>query len=596
MDFQPTGLGYTIFKERYARHENETWEQACRRVAEHVAQAEENGKYEKYSERFYHELVVNRFSPGGRIWYGAGRPKAQLLNCFVLPSQDSREGWGDVLKGVIVISGLGGGVGINCSPVRPRGAEIKGTGGKATGSVSLMEMIDKVGDVLVAGGGRRLALMLCLDVNHPDLPEFLDTKLDLTRLNNANISVVLNMPTDEFVRKIREDENIEFEFGGRQWGTAISARALWDRIVINAWNSGEPGVLNSYFANQQNNIFYHKPLISTNPCGEIFLEEFGCCDLGALVLPRFVKDGEMNWDQLDETVRLSVRFLDDVLTVNHYPTIEIKENSEQVRRIGLGVMGLHTMLLELGLKYSSPEAQQFVDKLFDFIKNTAYDTSINLAIEKGPFPVFRPEFLQSGFVKTLKRGIRNKIKEYGIRNCALLTIAPTGTTGLMSDVSTGIEPYVAAAYWRHYKGVDDQMRQIMHKELVVRPEWEKYGSLCEGIADLTPRDHFEMQKITQKHIDNAVSKTINVPPDLTPEELSEIWLEYLPYCKGTTLYRSGSREFEPIVPIPVAEIPEAIESYVERATMTWDEHERSFVAHALEVECPNGVCDIPSAV
>jgi len=584
--WEPTGLGAQIFSDRYARFEGESWEQACKRVAEHVAQAEENGKVQKYGERFEQELIENRFMPGGRIWYGSGRPKAQLLNCFVVPTGDSREGWGKTISDVIVVSGTGGGVGVNCSPVRPRGSDIKGTGGKATGAISLMQMIDRVGDVLVGGGGRRLALMLSLDINHPDLEEFLNVKLDLNQLTNANISVILNFDSQAFVQAVNNNDNIDLAFGGRNVGRSVPARTLWDTLVKNAWKSGEPGVLNGFEANRQSNIWYYKPLISTNPCGEIWLEEYGCCCLGALVLPRFVENGEMDWDQLDESIRLGVRFLDNVLTVNQYPLAEIKENCEKVRRIGLGVMGLHTMLLELGYKYSSKEGRVFIDKLFSFIKNTAYDSSINLAIEKGPFPAYDVRFLDAGFTKTLKRAIRSKIKEYGIRNCALLTIAPTGTTGMVSGVSTGIEPLFAPVYWRHYfKPTDDGSRKLA-KELVVTPEFERFGELAEGAYDVSVRDHFEIQKIVQTHIDNAVSKTINLPKDYQMGDLADTWLEYLPYLKGSTFYREGSREFEPLTPV---RLDDALKMKTAKAVVEFNPVDQA------AMDCPDGSCEVPWA-
>lgn len=579
----PTGLGLSIFKDRYARFEGETWEQACTRVANHVSQAEANGKVQKYGERFREELISNRFMPGGRVWYGSGRPKAQLLNCFVVPTSDSREGWGKTLSDVIVVSGTGGGVGINCSPIRPRGTDIKGTGGKATGAVSLMQMIDRVGDVLVSGGGRRLALMLSLDIDHPDLEEFLNVKLNLSELNNANISVVVNTDPNDIAKSIHEGSEMDLRFGGRSFSRSINASSLWNTIVENAWKSGEPGILNGYLANEQNNIWYHKPLVSTNPCGEIWLEEYGCCCLGALVLPRFVVDGRLDWDALDFSVRMGVRFLDNVLTVNQYPLPAIKENCEQVRRIGLGVMGLHSMLLELGYKYSSDEGKEFIDKLFAFIKQVSYDASIHLAVEKGPFPAFDERFLESGFVKTLKRGMRAKIKEYGIRNCALLTIAPTGTTSMVAGVSSGIEPLFAPVYKRHYyKPTDDGSRDLA-EEIVVTPEFEKFGDLAEGAYDIHVRDHFEVQKIAQRHIDNAVSKTINLPKNFTTEELADIWLEYLPYLKGTTLYREGSRGSEPLEYIPLTEASK----YLKKKHVT-----ESDTADMNYLECVDGSCEI----
>ncbi len=525
--------------------------------------------------------------PGGRIWYGSGRPKAQLLNCFVLPTEDSREGWGQTLSDVIVVSGTGGGVGINVSPIRPRGSEIRGTGGVATGAVSLMQMIDRVGDVLVAGGGRRLALMLALPATHPDIEEFLNVKLDLNQLRNANISVILDFDPAEFTRLVNENEDLELAFGGRPTGRTISARWLWERLVNNAWASGEPGVLNSFEANRMSNLWYYAPLISTNPCGEIWLEAYGACDLGALVLPRFVQDGQLDWDALDSTIRMAVRFLDDVLTVNQYPLPQIKDNCEKVRRLGLGVMGLHSMLLELGMRYSSPEAHEFLDHLFSVIKNTAYDASINLAIEKGPFPVYDERFLQSGFCKTLKRGIRNKIKEHGIRNCAVLTLAPTGTTSMVAGVASGIEPLFAPVYWRRYYAKTDDGRRKLEKELVVTPEFQEYGALAEGAYDISPRDHFEVQKIVQQHIDNAVSKTINLPKDFPQESLADLWLEYLPYMKGSTFYREGSRGEEPLEYVPLAQIPSILAE--NQGIVDFNVAEQSIM------DCVSGSCDLPVA-
>ena len=285
--FKPEGLGETIFQQRYALTPDETWEEACFRVARHVAAAEHPDKIKYWAERFAHDLTEGLFMPGGRIWYGAGRPTAQLLNCFVIPTTDSREGWGKTLSDTLIVSSLGGGVGINASPIRPRGSEIAGTGGHATGSVSLMQMVDRVGDVLRGGGGRRLALMLCLNITHPDITEFLDVKLDRSELNNANVSVVLptGFSAEDLISRVNAGDSIELSFGGRDTGRSIEAGNLWNKIVDNALNSGEPGVLNAELANRENNIFYHKNLISTNPCGEIWLEAYGCCDLGAIVYP-----------------------------------------------------------------------------------------------------------------------------------------------------------------------------------------------------------------------------------------------------------------------------------------------------------------------
>ena len=578
-------LAQDIFKRSYAYDETETWEHAARRVAKHVARAEDPALYEKWKNRFYGEIATNRFMPGGRIWYGSGRPKAQLLNCFVIPISDSREGWGDYLRESLIISGTGGGVGTNFSAVRPFGAEVKGTGGHATGPVSVMRMDDAVGAELVAGGNRRMAKMWCLNINHPDVLAFLDCKLEDKRLSNGNISVVMNIDPEEFIRLVRTGGDIEFEWGGRKTGGKVNAKELWERLVRNAWENGEPGVLNGFLANQQNNIYYHKELTSTNPCGEIWLEPYGCCCLGHLVLPRFINDaGEVEWEQLEETIRVGVRFLDNVLTVNHYPLDKIREACEDVRRIGLGQMGFHSALLKMGIKYSSDEALEFADTLGNFIKHTAYDTSINLAIEKGPFPAYSPEFCDSGFMQTMKPAIRRKVREYGIRNCATLTLAPTGTTGMVSGVTTSYEPLMAPVYKRRIvKDVSVNGNNNRTELVVIEPEYDLYPDIVEGAADISVDRHFAIQAVAQKHIDNAVSKTINLPTDFPVEELSEIWLKYLPELKGTTFYRWGSRENEPFSPIRMEDVEEVLANTPE------DQISRKF---RVEQECVSGVCDI----
>lgn len=585
--FTPDDLGMEQFQRSYAAMPGESWLAGAMRVARHVAAAEDAEKRDKWERRFYGEIAAGRFMPGGRIMYGAGRPKAQLLNCYVTSVGDSRESWGNLINETLVISGSGGGIGTDFSAVRPRGSEVKGTGGYATGPVSIMRMDNSIGEELVAGGGRRMARMYSLDILHPDVKEFLDCKLEDGKLNNANISIVLNMPTEDFQRYVRDDGYLALEWNGRKTGEKVSAREVWSRIVENAWNNGEPGVLNGHLANQLNNIYYHSPLVCTNPCGEIWLEPYGCCCLGALVLPRFVEDGDVNWEMLEDTVRSSVRFLDDVLTVNQYPLDRIKQNCEDVRRIGLGVMGLHTMLLELGLRYSSKQALGFVDRLFSFLKHSAYDTSIALAIEKGPFPAFKEEFCDSGFMKSMKPAIRRKVREYGIRNCALMTIAPTGTTGMVQGVSTGIEPYMAPVYWRKRRtgsGQDESYDDV----LVIEPAYEKYGDLCEGAADITPAQHFAMQCAVQPHIDNAVSKTINLPEDYPLGDLGELWLEHLPELKGTTFYRWGSRENEPFRPVKLADIPRTLAETPEEQV-----RRKHVAADQNAMDCVNGSCDVP---
>jgi ribonucleoside-diphosphate reductase alpha chain len=588
--FQPDDLGMDVFRRSYAFEDTETWEQASKRVANHVAAAEDPAKIGKYSQRFYDEIVSNRFMPGGRIWYGSGRPKAQLLNCFVIPISDSREGWGDFLRESLIISGTGGGVGTNFTPVRPYGTPVKGTGGIATGPVSVMRMDNAVGHELVAGGGRRMAKMFALDVTHPDIMEFLDAKLVDGTLSNANISIIINMDVEDFKEKIMKGEDLELKWGGPEVRGTVNARELWKRIVQNAWENGEPGVLNGDLANKMNNLHYLTNLVCTNPCGEIWLERYGCCCLGAMVLPRFVDDsGKFDYESFDHSIRSGVRFLDDVLTVNQYPLDKIKDNCENVRRIGLGVMGLHSMLLKMGHKYDSKVSFDLVDHLMGFMKHTAYDESIMLAGEKGPFPAFDEAMLDSGFMKTMKPAIRRKIKEHGIRNCALMTVAPTGTTGMVCGVTTGIEPLMAPVYWRRMvKDVEKNYERV----LVIEPEFDLYPDIVQGAADISVDSHFRMQAVVQKHVDNAVSKTINLPTDYQQGDLAVHWLRYLPVLKGTTFYRWGSRENEPFVPVPMDQVTLTIAEAI-RAGDTIHHKRRTEVA---PVDCATGVCEVPGAL
>lgn len=591
--FEPTGLSKIIFDERYTLYEGETWSDASRRLADFVSRSESDNR--KHSDIFYEEVVTNRFMPAGRIWYGSGRPRGQLINCYVdkMP-EDSREGWGKAISDVLVISGMGGGVGVNCSSVRPRGSKIIGTGGITTGAVSLMQMINAVGDILVGGGGRRLALMLALNITHPDMPEFLDKKLDRNELTNANISLILDkrMPATKFIRHVKNGLSYPLTWRNSTIST-VNAKEIWEKVVTNAWNSGEPGILNGDLANKENNIWYHKPLVSTNPCGEQWLEEYGACDLGAIVLPRFVNDfGQFDWNQFDKTIRVAVRFLDNVLDVNDYPLPEARQNCLEVRRIGLGIMGLHSLLIKLGYKYSDESTLKFIDELMHFMKISAYNASIDLAAEKGSFPAFSDEFIESGFVRrALPQKIQMKIRKTGIRNCCILTVAPTGTTGMVSNVSTGIEPLFAPAYWRRfYRPTSDGSRKL-DKELVVDPLWdelEKAGkdvSVLQGAYDITPEGHFEVQRVIQKHLDSSLSKTINMSKEFPVDSLSELWLEYLPFIKGSTFYRAGSRGEEPLEAIPLDEarlLLSARDSYLQ-----------GDINESNSMDCVDGACEIP---
>ena len=421
--------------------------------------------------------------------------------------------------------------------------------------------------------------MLCLGLSHGDIQEFLDKKLDLAKLTNANVSVVFDENAEEFFRRVKNDEEFELKHNGRVVGTC-SAKKLWSKIVDNALKGGEPGLLNGYLANKMNNIWYRSSLVSTNPCGEIWLAPYDCCCLGALVLPRFISGRGIEWDTLKQTVKTAVRFLDNVLTVNKYPLPKIEQMCQSIRRVGLGIMGLHDALLLSGMKYNSPEGLELVHKLMNRIKNYAYEASVELAQEKGAFPDFVAEkFLKSNYVKTLKPTIRKKIMESGIRNCALLTIAPTGTTSMVCGVTSGIEPMYAPAYERKYRdGETKKTEMVIHPLLKKYISEEKDVSHFQGCYDLSLRDHFEMQRICQQHIDNAVSKTINLQPGTSAELLSDLYMEYFPELKGVTVYPEGSREDQPLTPI-------SLEDAIKYAKQSVEE------AHSLDT-CKDGSCDI----
>ena len=591
-DYLPEGFSETIFKERYAFTPEETWSDACRRVAKQMALAETPDKMKMYEDRFYDILVKNLFVPGGRIWVGSGRNNPSMLNCFVLNDKlDSKEGWGGIAREMIITSMTGGGCGIDFSDVRPNGAPIVGSRGTCPGPVSLMELIDRCAKPVKAGGGRRVALMFSLDITHPDVMEFLDAKLEKGMLTHANVSL-RSKKTSEFIKAVKNDQPWELSWKG-QFKKTISARELWNKIVQNAYNSAEPGFLNWELVNSENNIAYITDLTTTNPCGEIAMSPYDCCCLGHVVLSRFAINGDIKWHDLAMTIRLGVRFLDNVLSVNHFPLPEMKKVSSDLRRIGLGVTGMADMLALLGLKYGSEEANKFLDKLFRFISKTAYESSVMLAIEKGPFPLCDPQkHVESGYMKRMTAKIRSLVAEHGIRNCAILTIAPTGTVSILSEnCSSGIEPMFAPAYERRFwRGAERA------KELVFHPLFKKFMNEGKpvthfvGSRDLSANEHMEVQKIIQRHIDNAVSKTINMAEDYPIEDMEKFWLEYLPNLKGTTFYRENTRGFvddkgnvsEP--PLVALSLDEAVTRFLIG--------EKSEERKEIEDNCKSGVCSI----
>jgi ribonucleoside-diphosphate reductase alpha chain len=625
-------LSETIFLDKYAYPGETSWKELSKRVSRVAADPEFPENREKIEQKFYEAINSGDFCPGGRILFGAGRSKQNLLNCYVLDPEDSVESIGKTISDVYKISCGGGGIGFNFSKVRPKGDSIQNIRYSAPGSISVMRMINEVGTHVRAGKNRRTALMSILSVTHPDFLEFLRVKLDRQELNNFNISVAV---TKSFLEAVEADEEWYFTFGGRQnkyfvyevertsekrtemievvahneedalgrakahhlkhhldsFGNVkkkeIRARALWERLVDNAVESGEPGIFNIDFANEYTNVSYFEHMPSTNPCGEEVLPAYGNCCLGHLNLANMVDlDGTIDWRRMARTIRTGVRFLDNILTTNHFPIPECEEAGTRSRRVGLGITGLHYFLIKAGFKYGSESCLEFLERLFTTIRNEAYKASMYLAREKGSFPAYDWSKLKDEkFFKTLPSRIRSDIKKNGLRNAVLLTVAPTGTVSMVLGVSTGIEPIFAPVYKRRWR---TSTNNVWNEAVVVDPLFKQLYlrgrdvTHCIGAYEVTPEEHIKVQTVVQSYIDSAVSKTCNLPSDFPANELYDDLLLYAGDMKGFTFYRAGSRGNEPLEAMDIDSI----------------DLDKLIVAGKLEEQvqsidtCKNGVCEL----
>ena len=606
-------IGQEIFETRYAYPGETRWSERSRAIAKVVASAEKDEDKERTEKTFYEAISSGDFIPGGRIIYGAGRNQGRqnLLNCFVIIPEDNVDSIGKTVMDMYKISCAGGGVGFNVSKIRPKGDDIGNVLNSAPGAVSVLQMINEVGNHVRSGKNRRTALMGILNVTHPDILEFLHVKLDQKQLTNFNISVAI---TNRFLEAVENDEPWHFTFNNKEYycfnvrrinseqnrdevvtivglneqdvlnrasnfhkvhwmdqfevigRKDFKARDLWNKIWINAVESGDPGVYNIDLANSYTNVSYFERLDSTNPCGEISLPSYGNCCLGNINLNNMVLEdnSDVDWKRLARTVRAGVRFLDNVLTVNSFPTEECRQVGERSRRIGLGVTGLHYMLIKLGIRYGSDKCLEFLERLFATIRDEAYLQSVYLARDKSPFPAFNSSlYLKEEFAKTLPARIRMLIKEHGIRNAVMLTIPPCGTISMLHGVSSGIEPIFAAMYnrrWRH--------ANVWKESVVIDPLFQEYydkGKKLDvfvGAYDVTPEEHIKVQATIQKYIDSCISKTINLPGDAKAESFKDTALQYAGYMKGFTIYRAGSKGMEPLAAIPLTQ--ENIEKYMKK--------------------------------
>jgi ribonucleoside-diphosphate reductase alpha chain len=599
-------LGQEIFEKRYAYPGETKWSDRAKVIARTVASAEQDEEKEKTEKLFYDTIGSGDLIPGGRIIFGAGRNRGNhnLLNCYVINPEDNVDSIGQTVMDMYKISCAGGGVGFNVSKLRPRGDNIGSVANSAPGAVSVLKMINEVGEHVRAGKNRRTALMGILNVTHPDLLEFLHVKLDQGQLNNFNISVAI---TDRFLEAVEFGEDWYFTYNNKEYHSYdlarngeeviqvlgldeedvlrraenfykvgwedtfevirqkdIKARDLWDIIWKNSVESGDPGIYNIDLANKYTNVSYFERLDSTNPCGEISLPSYGNCCLANINLNNMVlEDGsDIDWKRFAKTVRAGVRFLDNVLTINTFPTEECKKVGERSRRIGLGVTGLHYMLIKLGIRYGSEKCLEFLERLFATMRDEAYKMSVYLARDKAPFPAFdSSKYLKEEFAKTLPARIRMLIKRYGIRNAVMLTIPPCGTISMLHGVSSGIEPIFSALYNRRYRDGN-----VWKSQLVVDPLFKEYYDkglpldTFVGSYDVSPEEHIKVQATVQKYIDSCISKTINLPSTSTAEEFSRSALDYAPYLKGLTVYRDGAHENAPLEAIPLTK--ENIDMYM----------------------------------
>jgi len=552
----------------------ETPEQLFARVAHNIAQAESLYKttgvenpVPLWEQRFLSLMQTLDFLPNSPTLMNAGRELQQLSACFVLPIPDSIEGIFEAIKETAIIHQSGGGTGFAFSRLRPRGDRVRSTMGIASGPVSFLRVFDAATEAIKQGGTRRGANMGILAVTHPDIEEFICLKADMRTLTNFNISVAV---TEDFMRAVEADE--EYDLINPRSGQPTGrrrARHIFDLIVANAWRNGDPGIVFLDRINRDNPTPHLGDIEATNPCGEQPLLPYESCNLGSINLSHFVKPAAkarrngarpaFDWERLASVIPDCVRFLDDVIDMNHYPVPEIDRATRATRKIGLGVMGWHDALIQLGIPYDSEEALQLAEDVMRFIQENANQASLQLGAERGPFPAFKGSRYDPG---------------YPYRNATRTTVAPTGTLSIIADCSSGIEPVFALAYTRqHYLDPQDPsrlttLREVNRYFLQAAREGGFYSdelmdSLAAGAAlsqfeevpesvrrlfvtahQIAPEWHVRMQAAFQRHTDNAVSKTINFPFEATEADVARAyWLAFREGCKGITIYREGSREY-----------------------------------------------------
>lgn len=542
-------LSKKVFDDRYALKNDrgeqleKTPEEMWRRVANSIASVEwTDTKRQHWADQFYNILEDFKYVPGGRVLTGAGTGvNLTYYNCYVIPSpEDSRSGIFDNVRTMVEIMSRGGGVGVNLSTLRPAGSYVKGVNGTASGAVSFGGLYSYATGLIIQGGSRRGALMLMLDDNHPDIEEFITVKRTMGLVTNANLSVCIS---DKFMEAVKNDADWNLEWQGKVYKT-VKANYLWNLICESAWASGEPGAVFMERYNKESNSWYFEKIICVNPCGEQGLGAWGVCNLGAVNLSAFVKEGKIDYENLGKTVRTAVRFMDNVIDATPYLFEDNRKAQMGTRRIGLGTMGLGDMLIKMKLKYGSPAAVELCDEVYKFIRDESYWASVDIAREKGSFPHFeREKFREGKFIKRLPEELQTAIYTYGIRNCFLLTQAPTGTTSILAGVSSGIEPVYDFVVIRKDRLGEHEMVHPLYQEWRTAHPDEPLPEYFTTAKALSPEEHVVMQAVAQKYTDSSISKTVNAPNAHTIEEVKTLYQKaYDLGCKGVTYYRDGSRD------------------------------------------------------
>jgi ribonucleoside-diphosphate reductase alpha chain len=518
-------------------------EEMWNRVALGVAELETTDK-KLWEDNFYKLLYGFAYVPGGRILAALGSgANVTAQNCYVIPSpEDSRHGILDSFREWVEIQSKGGGVGINISSLRPRGEEVKSVNGHSSGPVNWSQLFSFVSkEIIIQGGSRRGAAMIMMNDHHPDIEEFIHAKETPGILEGCNISVCIS---NAFMEAVKGDKSWDLHWGGKVYRT-VQAKDIWNQICEAAWQSGEPGVYFLERANDMANSAYFEQLIATNPCGEQPLGPYGACLLGSLNLDFFMVNDPLSYkkvyfdfDKLADYTKIAVRFNDNIVDLSHYPLPECEDSQKRIRRMGIGVMGLADVLIKQGVRYGSPDAIEFTEKVFKTIAIAAYDASADLAKERGAFPEFSAEYVNRPFIQKLPEWLQTKIQTNGIRNCYLMTQAPTGTIALLSGVNGGIEPYFDFDYQRSDRigEYDVVSRWASEYASVDRPNYLVIAD------DVTPEEHVLMQAAAQNWNDSSISKTVNAPNKHSIDDVKAVYLlAWEKGLKSIAYYRDGSR-------------------------------------------------------